>query len=150
MQPVRVEHVDLVRKRAKRGETGRVPGHIEGGANSFRLVQRDLRGRQLRLAMRPRSGLLHAFPRLRPFTFFQRFQSPLLRREEQFGKGFVAKRRVNEKNNKGGKYDSCNVKRASQSLPAGAAGIIKNWLSHGGRIQSYAVDSTRSICGVAG
>ena len=46
------KNVDLVGIVAQRRKTGRVPGNIERRADSFPLIQLDLRRRQLRFAVR--------------------------------------------------------------------------------------------------
>ncbi len=81
MQPVGIENVDLVGEGPQRRKTGRVPGNIEGSANSFFLIQLDLRCRQLRLAVRSGHNFLLAVAGLLFFTLLQGLEGALLWRE---------------------------------------------------------------------
>src|SRR5450432_887865 len=136
MQPVRIKNVDLVRIGAQRRETGGVPGHIKRRADAFRLVQLDLRGRNLRLAVGAGGCLLLAIFRFLLFTFLESLESPLLGRKQEFWKGFVAQRGKNKKDDQGGDCDRYNVEQSPQVFPAGASGIIKDWLRHWGNSRS--------------
>src|SRR2546423_5351143 len=66
------------------------------------------------------------------FTFLESFESTLLGRKKQFGKGFVAQRGKDKKDDQSGNHDRDHVEQPSQVFPAGAARIIKDWLSHWG------------------
>src|SRR5256885_4579892 len=66
------------------------------------------------------------------FTFFESLECTFLGREKQFGKGFVAQRSKDKKDDQSGNHDRDYVEQSSQVFPASAARIIKDWLRHWG------------------
>ena len=130
VQPVGIEHVDLARVRAQRRKAGRVPRNIKRGANAFFLIEFDLRGRELRLAVSTRYLLFLPVAGFFFLTFFQGFERPLLRREQQFRKRLIAQSGKDEKNDERGNQDGHHVKGAPQAFPSRAPGIVKDGFSH--------------------
>src|ERR1035441_6195194 len=131
VHPVGIQHVDLASVRAERRETGRIPGHVEGGANSFALIQLDLRRGQLRLAVRAGGHFLLPVARLFLFTFLQRLEGALLWREKEFRQRLISQCRVDEENDQRGDDYGRDIDQAPQAFPQGALRIIEDGLRHG-------------------
>ena len=132
MQPVRIKNVDLTGVSAQRRKAGRIPGHVESGADAFFLIQLDLRRRDLRLAVRAGGLLLLAVAGFFFFTFLERLKGALLRGKQEFRQGFIAQRRKDKKNDQSRDDDRNHVEQAAQVFPPGASRIIKDWFRHGG------------------
>jgi hypothetical protein len=126
VQPLRVEHVDLVHVLAQRGEAGGVPGHVEGGADAFLGVEHHLRGRGLGLAVRDPAHL--GLPLL---ALLQRVVLGLLLRQQEFGKLHGTDGGVEKENDDQGDADARDVQQAAQQLPALALGIVEDGFCHG-------------------
>ena len=115
------------------GEAGSVPGNVESGADAFFGIELDLRWRLARATevSCPRQGGKTAFlasPFL--FIFFEFVIGPLFRSERKIRKGLAAQGGIDEKNDQQGESDRASVNDASNPLPAGLPGIVKDLLSH--------------------
>jgi hypothetical protein len=127
VQPLGIEHVELVHVLAQRGEAGRVPSHVKRGANAFFGVEHDLRRRRLGLAVRDAAHL--GLPLL---ALFQRVVLGLLLRQQELGKLHGADGGVEKKDDDQGDADAGDVQQAAQQLPALALGIVEDGFCHGG------------------
>src|SRR5208337_2313816 len=128
LQPCGKQQVDLAGILPQRGIAGRVPGNIEGGANTFLGIERDLRRMLAALVCASSAGNGGKAAFFASSLFFALFQSvigALFRSPRQVGKGLVAECAVKEKDDEQSKGDGNRVKDASNALPARLQGIEK-------------------------
>ncbi len=97
VQPVGIQDVDLAGVGAQRRETGRIPGHIESRANPFSLIQRDLRSRQFRLAVRAGRQLLLAVAGFLLFAFLESLERRASAAENKSSGSGSSRKAVNTK-----------------------------------------------------
>ena len=131
VQPVGIENVDLVGVSAQRRETGCVPRHIKRGPDAFFLVQRDLRGRQLRFAVGTGRGF---FWRSRAFSFslsFRALKARFCGEKSSSGKWLIVQSGINEKDDQRGNQDGRLRRTVAAGVSSGRVGdhkrLVQPW-----------------------
>ena len=126
VQPFGEKQIDLMNVFFKRRETRCVPRHIERAANAFILIQNDLRGRDIRFAVRPPSDGMLLFL----FLLLQRVIRLLLVLEQKRRDAGPAHDRHNENNDQSSQRDHRYVDDAADTFPALSLRIEKYRLRH--------------------
>jgi hypothetical protein len=125
VEPLGIEQVDLVNIFAERGETGGVPGDVEGAADAFVLVQDDLGRCDTGLAVRA------DFLRMLALLLTESVVGLLLDGEEDLADIGVGDDGDDEDNGEQRKQDAEDVESAANTLSALALRIEEYRFGHG-------------------
>src|SRR5215469_698512 len=130
VQPLWIEPVNLARILAQRGETGGVPGHVEGGADAFIAVQSYLGGSNVGAPVTaPQCTQAAPVAFLVSLGLFERVVWPLFKRQEKLRQR-LADGGVDEHHDHGAQENSCYVEQCPETPPARSLRIVENRLCH--------------------